>query len=206
MFMTAALENLTGPPVRARSRARGTRVLAVLGIVLPVPLLAALGLSLPLPATVERLAAKLVPFGDSGALDPNSSRALARGSIVLAPGEQGVGRVGATPSSGSPVSRLRPRTASSPATAVTASGGRASDNATHRGSTPSAPGSSGAVAKPAPPGVVGPAPDPQPAPPPPPPGPPPVIATVTTATSTATATVNGAASAATGALGGIKPP
>jgi hypothetical protein len=75
--MTAAFGELVGPTVRRR----GGRFLCVLALVLPVPLFAALGLSLPLPATVERIAAKLVPFGDSIGL------AGGRGSITLASGE-----------------------------------------------------------------------------------------------------------------------
>lgn len=55
----------------------------LLGILLPVPLSAATGLTIPLPATVERLAARLVPFADAAP----SSRAQpfvagARGRIV----------------------------------------------------------------------------------------------------------------------------
>jgi hypothetical protein len=46
-------------------------------------------LSLPLPATVARLAAQLVPFGDAHALDAGQRDTLAKGSIVLASSEQG---------------------------------------------------------------------------------------------------------------------
>ncbi len=61
----------------------GQRLLILLGILLPVPLSAATGLTIPLPATVERLAARLVPFADAAP----SSRAQpfvagARGRIV----------------------------------------------------------------------------------------------------------------------------
>lgn len=76
--MTAAFGDLVGPAVRGR----GGRFLCVLAFVLPVPVFAALGLSLPLPATVERIVAKLVPFGDSIGLAAGT-----RGSIALAPGE-----------------------------------------------------------------------------------------------------------------------
>jgi hypothetical protein len=82
--MTAAFEHLCGPALRAR----GARLLGALALLLPIPTMAALGLSLPLPATVERLAAKLVPFGDADALDPDAAHPAAHGSIVLAPGEQ----------------------------------------------------------------------------------------------------------------------
>jgi len=82
--MTAALAHLTGSPLRSCSRGRGARILSVLALVLPVPVFAALGLSLPLPATVERIAAKLVPFVDSASL---SALVGSGGAIVLAPGE-----------------------------------------------------------------------------------------------------------------------
>lgn len=62
-------------------------MLIVLGICLPVPLLAATGLTIPLPATVERLAASLVPWVETAMVDSNG--ALLRGTIVLAPGERG---------------------------------------------------------------------------------------------------------------------
>jgi hypothetical protein len=61
-------------------------LLIVLGICLPVPLLAATGLTIPLPATVERLAASLVPWLETAMVDSNG--ALLRGTIVLAPGER----------------------------------------------------------------------------------------------------------------------
>jgi hypothetical protein len=70
-----------------------SRLLAAFAVALPVPLLAAAGLSLPLPATVERLAAKLVPFGSAAALDSRRSDRPARGSIVLAAGEQAAPRL-----------------------------------------------------------------------------------------------------------------
>jgi hypothetical protein len=99
--MTAAFVHLTGSAMRSRWRGFVT----VLTLALPVPLFAALGLSLPLPATVERLAARLVPFGNAEALDSSNSQALASGgTIVLAPGE---GRSqGSTASEGSTSPRL----------------------------------------------------------------------------------------------------
>ena len=75
--------HLTGPGMRLRCRGFGARLLAVLAVVLPVPVFAVLGLSLPLPATVERIAAGLVPFGD---VEPPAVRT--DGTIVLVPGEQ----------------------------------------------------------------------------------------------------------------------
>jgi hypothetical protein len=76
-----------------------SRLLAAFAVVLPVPLLAAAGLSLPLPATVERLAAKLVPFGSAAALDSRRSDRPASGSIVLAAGEQAAPRLVRVPGS-----------------------------------------------------------------------------------------------------------
>jgi hypothetical protein len=60
----------------------------ILGVCLPIPVLAATGLSVPLPATVERIAAALVPWADEGALQDGQSFSLGEdGSILLAPGE-----------------------------------------------------------------------------------------------------------------------
>jgi hypothetical protein len=61
-----------------------SRALTALALALPIPLLAALGLSLPLPATVQRLAAGLVPFADHATIEA----APRNGSIVPAPGER----------------------------------------------------------------------------------------------------------------------
>jgi hypothetical protein len=60
-----------------------SRALSAAAVALPIPLLAALGLSLPLPATVARLAARLVPFADDGA----RASVLRGGTIVTRPGE-----------------------------------------------------------------------------------------------------------------------
>jgi len=55
----------------------------LLGVCLPVPICAVSGLSLPLPATVERIAASLVPWANGVAMSANEAlRAGARGSIV----------------------------------------------------------------------------------------------------------------------------
>ena len=67
-------------------------MLIVLGICLPVPLFAATGLTIPLPASVERLAAALVPWVETALVDSNS--ALLRGTITLAPGERRESRLG----------------------------------------------------------------------------------------------------------------
>jgi len=81
--LTAVFVHLTGPGMRLRCRAFCGRLLAVLALVLPVPVCAVLGLSLPLPAIVERIAAKLVPFGTG-----ETRSAAEGGTIILAPGEQ----------------------------------------------------------------------------------------------------------------------
>jgi hypothetical protein len=81
--MTAATAHLERPSARASLHGGTARALAVLALVLPVPLCAALGLSLPLPASVARIAAKIVPFSNSDVLDANDERVLgAPGSIV----------------------------------------------------------------------------------------------------------------------------
>jgi hypothetical protein len=113
--MTAALGHLTGPTLRGR----GGRFLCVLALVLPVPLFAALGLSLPLPATVERIAANLVPFGNAGSLDTNVS--AARGSITLAPGEHRLTRADTSPALGADADRTE-RATRNPGAQVTAGG------------------------------------------------------------------------------------
>lgn len=69
---------------RTRMRPR-ERLLVFLGVCLPVPLFAATGLSLPLPGTVERIATRLVPFGERTAL---TSGGVAGGSIVLTDAER----------------------------------------------------------------------------------------------------------------------
>jgi hypothetical protein len=83
-------------------------LLIVLGICLPVPLFAATGLTIPLPATVERLAAALVPWVEAAMVDAN--RALLSGTIVLAPGE----RIEAAVPAGPSISEYRSPTDGSP--------------------------------------------------------------------------------------------
>jgi hypothetical protein len=78
---------------RASDRARvhdgrWERVLAVLGVCLPVPLLALTGLSIPLPAGVERLSAALVSWADASVDGADPLGLGDRGSIVLASGER----------------------------------------------------------------------------------------------------------------------
>jgi hypothetical protein len=67
---------------------RWERVLAVLGVCLPVPLLALTGLSIPLPAGVERLGAALVSWADASVDGADPLGLGDRGSIVLASGER----------------------------------------------------------------------------------------------------------------------
>lgn len=64
------------------------RLMILLGILLPVPLFAATGLTIPLPASVERLAAELVPFADAADIGGAQPAAIgSRGKIVEAKGE-----------------------------------------------------------------------------------------------------------------------
>ena len=69
-----------------RSSAWLERLLLVVGLCLPVPLLAVTGLSLPIPAAVERIAAALVPWADDGSVQ-QAGDGSKQGAIVLAPGE-----------------------------------------------------------------------------------------------------------------------
>jgi hypothetical protein len=69
---------------------RVQRALAALAVCLPVPICAASGLSLPLPATVERIAAALVPWADAVQMSANEALpAGAKGSIVQRADEHG---------------------------------------------------------------------------------------------------------------------
>jgi hypothetical protein len=67
---------------------RWERVFAVLGVCLPVPLLALTGLSIPLPAGVERIGAALVAWADASVDGADPLGLGDRGSIVLASGER----------------------------------------------------------------------------------------------------------------------
>jgi hypothetical protein len=69
--------------------ARLERLLLVLGVCLPIPLAGATGLSMPLPATVERIAAALVPWAEAATFEANEALPTgAAGTIVRAPGEK----------------------------------------------------------------------------------------------------------------------
>jgi hypothetical protein len=140
--MSAVTNNPTpfSPRGLLRSRAGLTRrcenALIVLGICLPVPLLAATGLSLPLPATVERIAAGLVPWMQTATLDENEALAAgANGSIVRAPGEQTAEAAGTS----TPSSADNPR----PTLSTTDGKGQSGGSTTSSGSGGGQPGSSG---------------------------------------------------------------
>jgi hypothetical protein len=86
--MTVAPATLTPFAARVQLVRRWELVLIVMGLCLPIPLFAATGLSLPLPATVQRLAAALVPWSNAASLEENQALdGGTRGSIVRAPGE-----------------------------------------------------------------------------------------------------------------------
>jgi hypothetical protein len=93
---------------------RWERVLVALAVCLPVPVLAATGLSVPLPATVERLAAALVPWGDAGKLEADESLIVgADGAIVLARNELAGVQAGGQPTALGDVTAGRSGTATS---------------------------------------------------------------------------------------------
>jgi hypothetical protein len=98
-------------PAIGRSGRFETLVL-VLGLCLPVPVLAATGMSVPLPSVVERIAAALVPWAEAPVADPTLPLG-ARGSIVLDPSE----RKGATAQAPSGQSTSRPEPVATQATA-----------------------------------------------------------------------------------------
>ena len=87
--MTSAPKHAISPAfAHADSRERGhawERILAVLIVCLPIPLLAATGLTIPLPAGVERIGAALVAWTDDG---PDASPLGASGAIVLSGSEE----------------------------------------------------------------------------------------------------------------------
>jgi len=84
--MTAAIIHLPRLTLRRRLQGGSARAWSLLALVLPVPLFAGLGLSIPLPATVERIAAELIPFSGSHgsqADDPRPSGSVWAGSEVI---------------------------------------------------------------------------------------------------------------------------
>ena len=82
----AAMSTLHYTTPIPRSSAWLERLVLVVGLCLPVPLLAVTGLSLPIPAAVERIAAALVPWADDGSVE-QAGDGSKQGAIVLAPGE-----------------------------------------------------------------------------------------------------------------------
>jgi hypothetical protein len=88
MFAATAHLPRTSRFTRARTSLRLDVAAVALGVCLPIPLLAATGLSLPLPASVERLAAALVPWADSAPLDASREARGENGSITELPGER----------------------------------------------------------------------------------------------------------------------
>jgi hypothetical protein len=194
----------------------------VLAVVLPIPLFAAFGLSLPLPTSVERLAAKLVPFGDDSLLGSGREGSLARGSIVLAATENGASERAAsssrptgqkardveTHSAGSDVAGpARTDAAPTPASAQDAVDKPGAGSGTADGTSPSS--SSGEKSASIPGGGSDPAPPPAPTPTPAPsPSPPQVVSAVgntannavSTVTTTATSAVSSTSDAAKGVV------
>jgi len=217
-LMTAAFGHLLGPALRVRACVRLKGVSSVLALILPVPLFAALGLSLPLPATVERIAARLVPFGNVAALESDASR-TASGSIVLTSGksEQTVGSAG--PGAAPGARPGQPRSVAEPSLPAagprTQPGVRPTDNAgdlaapaagqpSATGLASSAPAPAGDGGSATPPAGSNPDPDPVS------PSSPTIVDTATTVAADAvaqvTTTVSPATSAVTTAVGIVPPP
>ena len=223
--MTAALAHLRTPPARVR----WARFACALAVVLPVPLSAAAGLSLPLPASVARLAARLVPFESSS--DRRQGQVLAHGSIIDAVGnrkpqavaptlvprlgggaklpssrkgrDRGVARPGAADSS------LPPNTTASPtAKAETPASTSAPASGHTDPASATSPSGTQTTSEPAA------TPQPPTASPDPPPSPTqavdnttkPVVNTVDNTVTTATDTAKGAVDTGKGTVGGVLPP
>jgi hypothetical protein len=120
------------------------RVLVALAVCLPVPILAATGLSVPLPATVERLAAALVPWSDVGKLEADESLAVgADGAIVLARHELAGVQAGGQPTALADTSAGRASTATSGGARSGEEGGA------EGGGTPASGGTDGTSSDPA---------------------------------------------------------
>ena len=97
--MTAASYTTRPFAPLVRPNVRWTRFLALLGVCLPVPICAVSGLSLPLPATVERIAASLVPWADAVTMSANEALQTGAGGSIVADtsersGDAGVRRAG----------------------------------------------------------------------------------------------------------------
>jgi hypothetical protein len=164
--MTQASEIAISPArahgARAADGARGhggrwERIFAVLGVCLPVPLLALTGLSIPLPAGVERIGAALVAWTESSGDAADPLGVGDRGSIILASGERVLFQASAGPepdtarralASAAPLAGAEPGGAKGEATPKDESGGGGSNGGTDGGggggngggSTPPDPG------------------------------------------------------------------
>jgi len=195
------------PSLRASSSGWPVRALTVLALVLPIPLCAALGLSLPLPATVARIAAKLIPFANSAVLDAREEQLVgARGSIVRLPGESAGNAASALGPGGSPAV-LGPHNAGG----IGVPGGKVD------GSTTASPNGTATIpadpkARPTLPGDSTSTPDTGDTPPQggsdpvPPSVPPTVVDTATTAANTVVGTVSTTATTATSTVAGTVAP
>ena len=143
--MAVAPETVTVAALRSSRRMpihrRWEHALVALGIALPVPLLAATGLSIPLPATVERLAAALVPWAETDTLDEGETVAVG-GTIVYAPGENGSSAAAPVSPAANPRAEA-PVTAPSQATRGSADGSHANDKGDGGGGGSGDPGGSG---------------------------------------------------------------
>jgi hypothetical protein len=231
--MTAAIAHLVRPSRRAFSHGGTARVLAILTLVLPVPFCAALGLSLPLPASVARIAAKIVPFSNSAVLDVKEEQVVgARGSIVPVAGELPAGNAPSAIDPGGSLTAHAPHSAGGAAAPRGNMGGTTTaspnDTATkpataaqeHGASTPRQTDPVSSISATTPPGGSTPSPGTGSTPPPgdsepvPPSGTPtvvdtaaaavaPVAGTVSNTVTTALPTVTNTAAAAVGTAGGV---
>jgi hypothetical protein len=156
--MTAASESVTCVASRGRVTPSGLgdmfhrweRVVVALAVCLPVPVLAATGLSVPLPATVERLAAALVPWANTAKLEGDESLTVgADGAIVLARYELAGLQAGEQPTALADAAAGRSGTSTSGGTQLGKTGGAEGEGTATSGETngtssgPAGGGSSG---------------------------------------------------------------
>jgi hypothetical protein len=136
--MTAATASIACPSARTRLVRHWERSLIVLGICLPIPLLAATGLSVPLPATVERIAAALVPWMDASAVTENDALLTGTsGEIIRSPSER------SEPASPTPAAVSNPRSAVDEAVASQSGNGKSDGGRHNPGGAGGSEGSSG---------------------------------------------------------------
>lgn len=115
---------------------RWERALIALAVCLPVPVLAATGLSVPLPATVERLAAALVPWADAAKLETDESLTVGvDGTIVLARHELAGVQAGGQPTALADITPDRLGTATSDGTQLGTDSGTTGGGTATRGET-----------------------------------------------------------------------